>query len=212
MTVSYLPVRSPMIVFLDAQGLLREPRDLQSFDAVLRDYPAVSVVITSGQRAAHALDALRAPFSRDVGRAIVGVTPTITIEGPADRPGSRYREILLYLDERPSRRWVTLDADETLFPEACENLILCENGVDMFASMELQSRLNAALLASVPVIGHDGRPDYVRLTDIPQPWRDTFRAALRGSCCPAVDGEGECASATDWKDWIKGDFPRKNWA
>jgi hypothetical protein len=141
MTVSYLPVRTPMIVFLDAERVLPERRDLQSLDAVLQDYPAVSVVITSGQRAAHSLDALRAPFSRDVAARIVGVTPAIAIEGPADRPGSRHREILLYLDERPARRWVALDADETLFPEACENLILCDNGFDMFASMELQSKL-----------------------------------------------------------------------
>jgi hypothetical protein len=36
--------------------------------------------------------------------------------------------------------------------------------------MELQSRLKAALLVSVPVIEHNGQPDYVRLDDIPQLW------------------------------------------
>jgi HAD domain in Swiss Army Knife RNA repair proteins len=54
----------------------------------------------------------------------------IPIEGAADLPGSRYREILLYLDEHPPRHWVALDDDETLFPPACSNLIRCEDGFD----------------------------------------------------------------------------------
>jgi hypothetical protein len=195
-----------MIVFLDTGRVLPEPRDLQSLDAVLQDYPEVSIVITSGQRTERSLDELRAPFSRDVAARIVGVTPVIAIEGPADRPGSRHREILLYLDERLARRWVALDADETLFPPACENLILCDNGFDMFASMELQSKLSAALLASVPVMERNGRPFAVRLTDIPQPWQDQFRIALRGSACPVLDGEGELGYAWDWKRWIEGSF------
>jgi hypothetical protein len=63
-------------------------------------------------------------------------------------------------------------------------------------------------LRDVPVIEREGKASYVRLADIPQPWRDTFRAALRGSACPLIDGEGDCAWAWDWKDWIKGTFPR----
>src|SRR5258708_6349200 len=204
-----------MIVFLDSDRVLHaftERRDQQRLDTVLQEYPDVSIVITSGQRAEQSLDALRAPFARDLAARVVGVTPVIGIEAAADLPGSRYREILLYLDQHPDSHWVALDAEETLFPPGCPNLILCENGFDMFAAMELHSKLNAALLASVPVIERDGRPDYVRLNDIPQPWQDTFRAALRGSACPLIDGEGEgdCAWAWDWKDWVEGTFPRGN--
>jgi hypothetical protein len=46
------------------------------------------------------------------------------------------------------------------------------------------------------------------LNNIPQPWYDTFRSALRGSCCPVIDGAGQCAWATDWNDWLKGRLPR----
>jgi hypothetical protein len=205
-----------MIVFLDFDGVLhsfterhvRPYRDLQSLETVLREYPDVSIAITGSQRAEQSLDELRAHFSRDLAARVVGVTPVTPIEGAADRAESRYREILLYLDEHPASHWVALDDDATLFPPACPNLILCENGFDMFAAMELQSRLNAAQLAGVPVIEREGRPDYVRLSDIPQPWQDTFRAALRGSCCPLIDGEGDCAWAADWTDWLDGRFPR----
>lgn len=61
--------------------------------------------------------------------------------------------------------------------------------------------------ALVPVIERDGRPHYVRLLDIPPPWQDAFRAALRGSGCPVVEGEGECAYGRDWADWLHGRFP-----
>lgn len=76
MTISYLPVRAPMIVFLDAQGVLREPRDLQSLDAVLQDYPDLSIVITSVQRAEPSLAELPAPFFRLVAERTVPQTFT----------------------------------------------------------------------------------------------------------------------------------------
>jgi hypothetical protein len=65
-----------------------------------------------------------------------------------------------------------------------------------------------ALRRSVPVHERNGRPSYMRLLDVPPPFQDEFRAALRGSCCPAIDGEGEGAWAGDWADWLDGRFPR----
>ncbi|MFM0140583.1 hypothetical protein [Caballeronia grimmiae] len=65
-----------------------------------------------------------------------------------------------------------------------------------------------AALSAVPVIERAGRAYYVRMADIPPPWEAAFRAALRGSACPAIDGEGECAYAWDWHDWLNGSFPR----
>ncbi|WP_434717221.1 hypothetical protein P5X00_39875 (plasmid) [Paraburkholderia sp. A2RO-4L] len=64
-----------------------------------------------------------------------------------------------------------------------------------------------AALHTVPVIERDGRPPYVRLADIPTPWQEAFRDALRGSACPAIKGEAECAYAWDWRDWLDGRFP-----
>jgi hypothetical protein len=64
------------------------------------------------------------------------------------------------------------------------------------------------LLATVPVFERAGKPYYVRLADVPSPWQDRFRAALRGSGCPVITGEGECAYAWDWQEWLQGFFPR----
>ena len=58
------------------------------------------------------------------------------------------------------------------------------------------------------MIERSGHPYYVRLADIPPPWQAAFRAALRGSACPAIEGEGECAYAWDWHDWLHGRLPR----
>lgn len=75
--------------------------------------------------------------------------------------------------------------------------------VDLEATCE-----EAAQLQAVPVqLQADGRPYYVRLADIPHPWPGEFRAALRGSGCPAIAGEGECTYAWDWSDWLRGRFP-----
>jgi len=59
----------------------------------------------------------------------------------------------------------------------------------------------------VPVRERDGRPSYIRLSDIPPPWQDTFRNALRGSAAPLIQGEDDCAWAWDWSDWLRGRFP-----
>ncbi|RQH00197.1 hypothetical protein [Paraburkholderia dinghuensis] len=60
---------------------------------------------------------------------------------------------------------------------------------------------------AVPVIQRNGRPFAICLRDIPQPWQDRFRAALRGSACPVMDGDGEYAYVRDWQDWLDGRFP-----
>jgi hypothetical protein len=48
---------------------------------------------------------------------------------------------------------------------------------------------------------------FVALDDIPEPYRQQFEAALRGSGCPVVEGYGECAYAQDWLDWSSGNWP-----
>lgn len=51
-----------------------------------------------------------------------------------------------------------------------------------------------------------GRSAYVVLAEIPQPWRDQFQEALRGSACPVVEGAGPCAHAHDWQSWVRGEW------
>ena len=52
-------------------------------------------------------------------------------------------------------------------------------------------------------VGHSA---YVVLAEIPQPWRDQFQEALRGSACPVVEGAGPCAHAHDWQSWERGEW------
>lgn len=59
------------------------------------------------------------------------------------------------------------------------------------------------LLAVVPVREFHGRPFYVRVADIPEPWRQHFMHALRGSACPVIAGEGDCAHSHDWRAWVQ---------
>ena len=62
--------------------------------------------------------------------------------------------------------------------------------------------LRDELLAAVPLRDHNGKPYYVDLADIPQPWRDQFLAALRGSQIPVIEGVERAAYAWDWQQWV----------
>jgi hypothetical protein len=65
-----------------------------------------------------------------------------------------------------------------------------------------------AMSRAVRVRERNGRPPYICLLDIPPPFQDEFRTALRGSACPVIDGGGEYAWASDWADWLEGRLPR----
>ncbi|MFC0170792.1 hypothetical protein ACFFKC_22250 [Pseudoduganella danionis] len=68
--------------------------------------------------------------------------------------------------------------------------------------MNLQELINA-----VPVYMHNGRRYFVRIDDIPEPWRKQFIAALHGSACPVLDGEHALAFAWDWEAWTNEGLP-----
>ena len=83
-----------MILFLDFDGVLHPEYDGQAtpadvvfchlprFEAVMRDYPEVEIVISSMWREQFPLDALRARFSPDIAGRIIGATPvTPRIDG-----------------------------------------------------------------------------------------------------------------------------------
>src|SRR6218665_2423097 len=61
----------------------------------------------------------------------------------------------------------------------------------------------AELLASVP-IHRPGSSSYVVLAEVPEPWRDQFAGALRGSAAPLIEGAGPCARVRDWRQWVAG--------
>ena len=60
------------------------------------------------------------------------------------------------------------------------------------------------LIAVVPVHDREGRPYFVALEEIPEPWRKQFLGALYGSGCPVVEGFECCAFAWDWQTWVHG--------
>lgn len=62
------------------------------------------------------------------------------------------------------------------------------------------------LIACVPVHEYKGRPFFIRIAEIPEPWRAQFLKAIVGSQCPAFEGEGDLAYAWDWKHWVNGNW------
>jgi len=58
------------------------------------------------------------------------------------------------------------------------------------------------LIASVPIHEHNGYPYFVRLSEVPEPWRGQFEQALFGSGCPLFEGESQLAYKWDWDSWV----------
>lgn len=131
-----------MILFLDFDGVLHPffPRaDLPDaenqhlsyvprFAAVLRDYPAVRLVIASDWRKRHTLDELRALLGAELGPRVIGTTPVLDKVG-MDWIGHRQREAMAFLQAEGLADvcWIALDDDpDHYLPEA--PLILCNDG------------------------------------------------------------------------------------
>lgn len=126
-----------MILFLDFDGVLHPFLARASSEAfcylprvekVLREFPAVRIVIASTQREHTPLALLVQRFSPDIAARIIGTTPVLAIRDTGDVAGSRYREIQAYLSAGGSGPWLALDDDASLFPPGCAELILCDDG------------------------------------------------------------------------------------
>ncbi|WP_019467534.1 HAD domain-containing protein [Dyella japonica] len=106
-------------ILLDFDGVLH-PKDggpetyfvdLPAFEAVLREFPGVAVVIASSWRHTQTLDALRSYFSSDLRARIVDVTPDIPqAAGDTDR-GTRHKEAMAWLERNaePGMTWIAVD-------------------------------------------------------------------------------------------------------
>jgi hypothetical protein len=57
-------------------------------------------------------------------------------------------------------------------------------------------------LATVLIHDVDGYPYYVRLVEIPEPWRARFREFLFGHQMPVISGDAECAYVSDWREFV----------
>ena len=111
-----------MILFLDFDGVLHglgRPafEQLPRFEAILREYPELEVVVTSSWRERSHLEALRAFFSDNLRARIVGVTPVIATKWPPYPRHVRHQEIQEFLASEgfDSRAWLALDDELALF-------------------------------------------------------------------------------------------------
>ncbi|MFZ6774827.1 hypothetical protein ACO0LB_19160 [Undibacterium sp. SXout7W] len=60
------------------------------------------------------------------------------------------------------------------------------------------------LIAYVPVHEYNGRPFFVRISEIPEPWQTQFSSYLASSQCPMIEGERNLAYVWDWERWVHG--------
>jgi hypothetical protein len=148
-----------MILFLDFDGVLHPEHDgeptpakrvfchLPRFEAVMRDFPAVEIVISSMWREQFSLDALRARFSPDIAARIIGATPlTPRVDGKY-MPARREGEILDWLTAagRTHEPWLAMDDATWQFQQHRDRLIACTwyGGMDDTAEATLRAKLAA---------------------------------------------------------------------
>ena len=143
---------SVVILFLDFDGVLHPAgchtaqhfSELPRFEALMREYPDVRIVISSAWQRTFPLPALRALFSADIAARIIGRTLTADPEGDAK---NRHQQIWFYLGRAgaTSARWIALDDAESQFPRRCPQLVLCDPacGFDELAAQQLIARLTS---------------------------------------------------------------------
>lgn len=131
-----------MILFLDFDGVLHPvfPRAdlpdaenqllsyLPRLEAVLRDFPAVRIVVASDWRRRHSLQELQGFFAEDLRGRLVSTTPILP-RTEETWTGHRQQEALTWLTENNlvGASWAALDDDpENWHPGA--QLVLCDDG------------------------------------------------------------------------------------
>lgn len=146
-----------MILFLDFDGVLhpeheREPTPvdrvfchLPRLESVLRDFPAVDIVISSMWRHDYTLAQLRSRFSPDIAAMIIGVTPFADYEVEKYVPTRRESEILDWLarNGRDGETWIALDDAVWQFLRHRDRLVACTSYIGL--NDDAEARLRIAL-------------------------------------------------------------------
>lgn len=154
-----------MILFLDFDGVLHpqhngEPTPeedvfchLPRFEAVMRDFPRVQIVITSMWRYDFSLDKLKAKFSPDIAERIIGTTRLTDRTNDTYLPARREREILDWLADSgcETTPWLALDNAAWQFVQHKDQLVPCAWYVGLNEATEI--RLREALKKAVLSIG-----------------------------------------------------------
>lgn len=147
-----------MILFLDFDRVLHPqyedqpvPADvafchLHRFEAVMRDFPAVEIVISSTWREQFGLNALRAKFSPDIAARITDTTPLVADALPPHMVEVREWEIATWLqrNHRQGEEWIALDDCEWQFKYHRDRLVACTGyfGFDSRAEFKLRAALS----------------------------------------------------------------------
>jgi len=147
-----------MILFLDFDGVLHPQHEGQAvpadvafchlprFEAVMREFPKVEIVISSTWREQFNLDNLRAWFSPDIAARI---TDTTQLPGMANTPSVTERrewEIVMWLlvRGRSDEPWIALDDAAWQFRHHRDRLVACTGyvGLDDTVEAKLRTALN----------------------------------------------------------------------
>ena len=140
------------LLFLDFDGVLHPKHSdtsdhfclLANFESVMREFPAVRIVIASTWRQAYSLNHIRRMFSQDIAARIIGLTPDWEESGDEY---VRFREIREFLRSHSltDAQWIAVDDSDFEFPEGCRNLLLCHSqcGLDADAAEALRDRLRS---------------------------------------------------------------------
>lgn len=150
------------VLFLDFDGVLHSepslPKEafsqLPVMEAVLREFPAVEIVISSSWRLdwtqeTDAVSFLRLHFSADIAPRVVGVTPDCSyLDRPelnAEIPLRQYECMQWLKVNRPDvTPWLALDDRDDWFLPACPNLMAVDGYAGFMPSDAAEFRLHLA--------------------------------------------------------------------
>jgi hypothetical protein len=147
-----------MILFLDFDGVLHPQYEdqpvpaevafchLPRFESVMREFPAVEIVISSTWREQFSLSNLRSRFSADIATRITGTTLLPENHVTPRLVEQREWEIVTWLtvQGRSVEPWIALDNAAWQFKHYRNHLVACTGYVGLDANAEL--RLRAALM------------------------------------------------------------------
>jgi hypothetical protein len=134
-------MKTEPIVFLDFDGVThpepspaeRKFESLPRIEAVLRQHPGVSIVLSTSWRENHALDDLRDLFSSDMMHRVIDGTPIVTRyvrDWYPVRLSERIRqcEVEAWLHENRTlvHPWIAIDDRAGWFEIECENLLVTD--------------------------------------------------------------------------------------
>ena len=109
---------------------------LPLFEAIMRKFSDVDIVICSDWRFNESLEQLRQYFSNDIAGRIIGLTPRC-------QDATRYHEIQDFCQYYGIQRWRVLDDLTDQYPQNCDGLIATDfyRGLDEDAAVMLDKQL-----------------------------------------------------------------------